>query len=185
MRDLQAEFDRCFQEVLEAGIKPGMIRSVEVNTRAKKRWGQCKVLRMEGPKPVEFSININAALLDERARSTALHATIVHEILHTVPGCLDHGPKWKQMAARYMDHYPQYRIRRTMSKEEAGIVEDGGIEKSLQKRSVYRYALRCRGCGKVVYRMRMSPFVRHPSAYRCARCGGKWERVGNQLDPWR
>lgn len=94
MYNLNNAFHSCLDMVINAGINPGNIVEVIPNTRAKSRWGQCK--RVSGG----YSININIDLLDERNDYKGLENTLIHEILHTVDGCMNHGPNWKRAADR-------------------------------------------------------------------------------------
>ena len=45
MKDLNKLYCECIKELDSIGVKYGNIVSVVVNTRAKKRWGQCKIVR--------------------------------------------------------------------------------------------------------------------------------------------
>lgn len=60
MRNLDEYAIQCMEELDAIGIEYGNIVEVKVNTRAKKRWGQCKAI------PGGYSINISVVLLDER-----------------------------------------------------------------------------------------------------------------------
>lgn len=162
MKDLNRFFRECLQEVVEAGIPVGNIKNVKVNSRAKKRWGQCRKLP-DG----SFEIEISVRLLADQVPERSLRSTIVHEILHTCPGVRGHGRLWKGYAALMMDRHPGYRITTTTTPEELEI--DAAAED-------HRYLLRCSGCGRKIYRDRMSSLVKYPARYRC-RCGGRIERI--------
>ena len=156
-RDLNAYFNTCLKEVEAIGIRPGNIVEVKVNTRARHRWGQCKCV------PGGYSININAALLNPSNDERGLKETLIHEILHTVPGSMDHGIVWKSHAEEMNRHYG-YNIKRCSSSEEKGVTEDYG--------SRPKYTITCQRCGRTFGRDRASNLIKHTSLYYCARCKG-------------
>ena len=65
---------------------------VAVNSRAVRRFGCCIV------KDNKFYIEISSKLLD--APEQMRKQTLAHEILHTCPGCKNHGNRWKQYAQK-------------------------------------------------------------------------------------
>ena len=162
MKDLKRVFTECLLEVTQAGIPVGNIKNVKVNSRAGKRWGQCKKLP-DG----SFEIEISQRLLADQVPESSLRSTIVHEILHTCPGVKGHGSLWKHYAAVMMERHPDYRIATTTSPGELGVSEAA---------EDHRYILVCSRCGKKICRDRMSSVVKYPSRYRC-RCGGRIERI--------
>ena len=97
-----------------------------------------------------------------------LETTVMHEILHTCEGCMNHGQTWKNLADKVNRAYG-YNIKRATSAEEKGI--DPVVEK------VIRYRFVCHGCNGIVDRQRKSEFTEHYWRYRCARCGSGFKRV--------
>lgn len=126
---------------------------VSVNRRAKTRFGCC--VRRDGI----FTIQLSAQLAQEGS-PFAVRQVLAHEVLHTCPGCSDHGPRWKSYAAR-MNAACSYDIRRTSAPAELGLSDSRPA----------RYLVVCSACGRSVSRMKRSPLVDHPERYRC-RCGG-------------
>lgn len=132
---------------------------VVINTRAKKRLGCCIHKKGSG-----YTIEISAALLEEGEKGAGLlTTTLIHELLHTCPGCGNHGAGWK--------HYAQvagkafgYPITRTIL-----------TEKMPAEHRPVKYFICCRQCGMQVPRYRRSTIVQYPQRYRCGRCGGKLE----------
>ena len=133
-------------------ISPRVCPTVAVNRRAKTRLGCCRT------KNGVHTVEIAAALLE--ADELLVRQTLAHEVLHTCPGCANHGPRWKQYAARMNGLYG-YDIRRTDTPEHLGIPDDRPV----------RWLVICRKCGKEIPRMKRSVLVAHPERYRC-RCGG-------------
>lgn len=165
MRNLNAVYHECISELDAIGIEYGNIISVTVNTRAKKRWGQCKRT------PNGFIISVNAALLDERNDISGLKNTIIHEVLHTCEGCMNHGSEWKYYA-RKVNHAYNYDIKRTSSADEKGVQEE---TREIAPRQI-NYIIKCADCGHEFKRTRMTAVVKNPHNYRCA-CGGCLSRV--------
>jgi predicted SprT family Zn-dependent metalloprotease len=157
MKDLQEMYHRCVQELASIGIRPGKIRSVTVNNRAKKRWGQAK--RQEGA----WEISISARLLVGDLPDWPLRDTMLHELLHCVEGCHGHTGKWARLAAKCNAELGAHIRTRTNF--------DGLIEEAPS-----RYVIRCMRCGQEYGRDRMSKLVRRPGDYRCW-CGGMLKRV--------
>ena len=89
---------------------------------------------------------------------------IAHEVLHTCPGCRNHGPRWKAWAAR-MNQAWGYAIARTGTCGELGVEDVRPV----------RHLVVCTRCHREFPRMKRSPLVDHPERYRC-RCGGTLER---------
>ena len=154
------------EELRSIGIKPSSkILEIKANHRAKKRLGCCKVEK-KGLGQV-FRIEISTALAD--ARDKALKQVILHELLHTCPGCFNHGTKWKKLAKMVNQTYG-YHIQRLSTSEELGITTPAE-----EQRGHYKYCIRCKRCGSTSYRMRKSGVVDEPQKYRCAKCGGALE----------
>ncbi len=139
---------------------------VSINTRAKKRFGCCR-----GSAAAGFTIEAAAAVA--AADEAALCQTLAHEVLHTCPGCQNHGEKWKAHATAMNSAYG-YAIRRTGDPAALGV--------SLpQKTPHYRWCLVCTGCGRRIYRQKASALVQKPQRYRCSGCGGRLRLL--TLDP--
>lgn len=167
MRNLQFYANECMQELDAIGIRYGKIQRFTINTRAKKRWGQCKYAYGK------FEISIAQILLDERNSLDGLKSTIMHELLHTCKGCLNHGDEWKRLAD-IVSHYYGYKIERTASEDDKGICAELRVSATTN----YNYIVRCTGCGNEIKHERMGNVVKNPSRYRCGRCHGKLEVSG-------
>lgn len=115
MKDLWKLVRECKEELDALGIEYRTVRNWTVNTRSQRRWGQCKVVSSD-----VFDINISVRLLADQVSDTAAKDTIIHELLHTVEGCLKHTGKWKALAEKVNRAYPQYHIKRATTEEEKG-----------------------------------------------------------------
>ena len=165
MKSLMKIVERCMADLDSLSVAYGSVRSWRVNTRAKSRWGQCRQVA-----PGVFDISISALLLEETVADQAAMDTIVHELLHTVPGCTGHRGKWKQLAERVNRELPGYRIQRCTPAEEKGIYLP-------ETKRQYPYRLQCISCGKEILRQKLCPVVKAPYRYRCGLCGGKLKRI--------
>lgn len=132
--------------------------AIKINSRAKRRLGCC--ILKNGMYTIEVSEKI---LCDKQL----LEKTIVHELLHTCPGCFSHGDRWKSYAA-IAGNALGHEIRRT----ETARPEDC----QPLRQDTAKYLLVCTDCGKNIERMRMCKLVKSPYRYRCM-CGGKLKRV--------
>jgi len=169
----QMKLNALLQEVLEeAGrldipVSKKIQPEAVVNGRAKQRFGCCK---QEGRgRNRVFKIEISAFLLS--GPEASVRQTLAHEVLHTCPGCSNHGDLWKKYADQ-MNRAYGYNIRRTASHEALGI--ETPAEKSSPR--VPRYILVCEKCGTRFFRVRMCPLVQYPHRYRCG-CGGRLKRI--------
>ena len=152
-------FDELLSRVLEQARSMGIPVSgridphVRVNRRAVTRFGCC-IRQKDGG----FVVELTHRLLD--ASDRACLQTLAHEVLHTCPGCRNHGPLWRTYAGQ-MNAAFGYAISRTGTCGELGVPDERPV----------RYLLVCSRCGREFPRMKASPLVRHPERYRC-RCGG-------------
>lgn len=157
------DFDALLTLVLEQARGLGIPVSsridphVRVNRRAVTRFGCC--IR-QGK---DFHIELCEALLT--AEEWACCQTLAHEVLHTCPGCRNHGAVWKEYAGRMNAAYG-YAISRTGTCQALGVPQQKPV----------RYLLECRQCGMRFERAKLSPLVKHPERYRC-KCGGKLSRI--------
>ncbi len=165
MKDLMNLVAVCKADLDSLGIKYGKVRNWSTNTRAKRRLGQCEKVSFG-----MFDINISEQLLKDDIDDQIALDTIMHELLHTVPGCFNHGEKWKAYAKYINEKFPQYNITRVVKDSEIGLT----IER---KQPVYKYILRCTKCDQEIKRQKASKIITNYKRYRCGRCGGRLERI--------
>lgn len=132
---------------------------VYINPRPKRRFGCCST------KGGKLCIEISEFLL--KATEKKIRGVIAHEVLHTCRGCRDHGPRWKEYAARMNAAYG-YDIKRVSSFEELGLE----TIKKPNKEADIKYIIKCEKCGKEYPRQRFTCVMKKIDAYRC-QCGGK------------
>lgn len=138
-------------------VSPKLLPGVRVNCRAKRRLGCCYY--QNGV----YQVEVSKTLVDSPER---LRQTLAHELLHTCPGCRNHGDRWKAYARAVNDAFG-FSIQRLAPAEE---------DSTRLRNDPVKYVLQCQSCGAVLYRSRMSKVVKAPWNYRC-RCGGKLKRL--------
>ena len=159
--ELNSLLQEAIGEVEAIGITTGkIIPSIEL-TRATRTFGKCRLI-----KDNTYTIYISKYFLNNP--TAEIKNVLVHEVLHTVKGCMNHGNKWKVLANRMNSKYG-YNIKRTsnyiLNSEEANQIKR-------------QYTIKCQGCGQTIYRQKKSKLVTKPHLYRCGKCGGKLELIG-------
>ena len=153
-KTLDALLAKVIAQARQAGIpvSPSIDPRVRINRRARTRFGCC--IQKNG----RFYIELASQLLG--AEEQAVCQVLAHEVLHTCPGCANHGPRWRYWAER-MNRAYGYHIQRTGSYQALGLSDPRPV----------RYLVVCSRCGREIPRMKRSSLVDHPERYRC-RCGG-------------
>ena len=168
----QNEVNRLFQNCIE-DLKALHIpiaketKGIFLNPRAKSRFGCCKTEEKNGKK--YYRIEISSFLLD--GEEEGIRDVIFHELLHTCPGCMNHGAKWKSYAALVNREYGR-KIRTANRYEDFALEKPEGKEES-------RYHIVCSRCGARIERKRKSRLVKHLKDYRCGKCGGELRFYGD------
>lgn len=165
MKDLIELANECMVELDDIGIQYAEVIHWEVNTRAKKRWGLC-TYNPNG----SYTISISSRLLADDVAVDGAINTIIHELLHTVKGCMNHGENWKREASKVNRAYG-YNIKRCSSAEEKGVEPIENTPKAI------KHQFKCKDCGQIINRIRESDFTKHYKDYRCGHCNGKFEKI--------
>ena len=141
-------------------ISKSIDSEVRINKRAKSRFAACR--KEKGYFGTKFVIEVGEALL-QLEDIWKLKSILAHELLHTCPGCYNHGVKWKTYAD-IMNQMYGYDIRTTSTYEELGLTAP-------QKNREIKYVVICQNCGKKFYRQKKSKLITNVNKYRC-QCGG-------------
>ena len=183
-------YNECIEELKSIGInmedskKNGKI-TINIAKRKAKRYGCCKQ-----SKPVitcyhieyknhrrrkvydvflKHDIEISKWVLD--LNDDIIKNTIMHELIHCLPYCNNHGKEFKKYA-EYINQKLGYKIQRLGNKEKD--YENSNI-KFEDKEITYKYKIKCKNCGFIFYRQRLKKnFIRD---YRCGKCKGKLEII--------
>ena len=170
MKNLNALFNECMDEVNSIGIDVEPIIDVSVSYRAKKRFGEAKGLYRNGVKV--HTINISSEILRDEANVKAVKNTIIHEILHCTEGGHGHKGNWEYLANK-VNRELGYHISRCSSYE-SFVVDRPSENRAIEN---YQYEFICKDCGQVIRRKRQSKFVNNYKNYRCGVCGGNFDRI--------
>ncbi len=160
-------FLECVDELNKIGIdilnekKYGKIE-ISISKRNNKRYGCCK----QYEKINKHYIEISKWVME--LRDDIIKNTIMHELIHCMPYCNNHGKEFKKYANIINEKY-NYNISRVGDKKKD--FEKSNIEYNETKK--YNYKIVCKCCKQEFYRQRLSKnFARK---YRCAKCGGMFE----------
>ncbi|MEG0829534.1 MAG: SprT-like domain-containing protein [Anaerovoracaceae bacterium] len=160
------KIDEYLQEVIRQAqslgipVSKNICPTVNVNSRAKKRFGGCKSERQR--LKTIYTIELSQDII--KCDSKIVKKILAHEVLHTCTDCHNHGPKWKAYGQQ-MERAYGYEIKRTSSYEDFGMPPP-------EKEGTGKYQFTCEKCGQNFYRQRKSRLVTHTKEYRCM-CGGK------------
>ncbi len=135
------------------------ISEIKINNRAKARFGACKVKK--GILGKSYIIEISSEIVE--CNTKIISEVIIHELLHTCPGCFNHGKKWKSYASK-VESSLGYTIKTTQK------YEDFGLDRPDEKEEI-KYVIKCAGCGAEFQRKRLCKLVKNPEKYRCGKCG--------------
>lgn len=158
MKDLNQLFEICKEELRSINIPFCENTTCRPNSRAKRRWGLCTREAFDS-----YSIQVSTRLLVDTVDDKATKTTILHELLHTVPGGNSHTGAWKTYANK-VNRLLGYNISRTTSAAEKGVEESAPILKA-------KFKIVCSKCGCTWYRSRSTAVTQNPSHYHC-HCGG-------------
>ena len=157
-RDLIGALGPVIEKVLcGAGLTACLRKILSVRiTRGVREYGSCNIPRADdGICRLAFSGHLffpgNAAVLLD---------VVAHELLHA---CLPRGEGHGGMFHRGM----------AALNERLGLHIQVYSEKTAirQSEALYRYKVVCAACGHAFYYLRAGAVVKHPSRYRCAKCG--------------
>ena len=93
IRDLRTIESECRGILESLGINPGKVCSVSMQNNPKARESCCIDRGRDG-----FEIRIDDIHLREELTEHDLMCAMLHELLHTVPGCFNHRGKWAEYA---------------------------------------------------------------------------------------
>ena len=177
-------YAQCIKELKEIGIDVldeniGEIQIV-ISKRNNKRYGCCKQeLPNKKTKYIEqigrkrfiryakydkHIIEISKWVLE--LDDKIIKNTIIHELIHCMPYCNNHGKQFKKYA-EYINKKLGYNISRLGNKKE----DYNRSNKEYNDEQKYNYKIICENCNQTFYRQRIAK--RFVNKYRCGKCGGK------------
>lgn len=161
--DLKQEMEECINILLNLGYEVHIPVGIDINNRLSRSLGRC--IRKRGV----YRIEANLTFLKIAAPQN-VHNMIMHECIHCVEGCFNHGAKWKSVAAKVMNLYPQYNISRCTYNKNYNEVR--------MEFSLYKYEIICENCGISGGRYKnankvVKSIMNHEGRYLCGKCTSK------------
>ena len=103
--------------------------------------------------------------------------TIIHELIHCLPECNNHGTEFKKYA-KILNEKLCYNISRLGDKRQDFV--DSNLE--FKEENLYKYKIQCIDCNQLYYRKKLlKNFIRK---YRCGKCNGKLIIIEQQRTLW-
>ena len=131
-------------------------------TRYIERRGRKRIIKYEKYKKHKIEISSWVMQLDE----SIIKNTIMHELIHCIPNCNNHGKEFKKYA-NYINTQLGYNIKTTGNKKDD--YQKSNLE--YHEEVNFKYKIQCKACGQTFFRKRISQnFTRK---YRCGKCNGK------------
>ena len=114
IKHLHELYERAQRELDEINIpySKKINKILTINKRATAKYGSCKKVSNS------YQILVTQVLLG--ATEDGIMNTLIHELLHTCPGCMNHGDNWKNYAY-IVNKKLGYNIQRTTAREEKGL----------------------------------------------------------------
>ena len=174
----------CIEELKKINInmldqkKVGNI-DISISKRATKRYGCCiqenpdeTSKYREGRKLKYRKYHLHHIIISKWVMSLndeIIKNTIIHELLHCLPDCNNHGEKFKYYS-KIINQELGYNISRLGNREEDLKKSNIPIEEEY-----YKYKIRCKSCNYIYYRKRLvKNFIKK---YYCGICKGKLEII--------
>ena len=107
---------------------------------------------------------------DEEQAKERLVGCMIHEIIHSQKGCMNHGANFKRWAEKVNRKYPQYKVQRCNSSAEYNIDKS-----TVGRQHTTRWVLNCNHCNKEFTYMRKPKYLysfTHGGG-QCPTCGGR------------
>ena len=161
---LEKLYKKCIEELKSINIDVLKNREIEtkINTRSKKRYGCCKKISKD-----RFQIEVSEWVMD--LNEDIIKNTIMHELIHCMPRCNNHGEYFKNYAS-VINEKLGYNISRTGNKErDFSISNLEFTEKPIN----FNYKIVCENCNQTFLRQRVRKYFTRK--YRCGKCGGRFE----------
>lgn len=186
---LKILYRECLDELYSIGIdmdNEELIGNIDIKltTRASRRYGCCKqekpdkkyksitkrgrqkIIKYEKFQNHHIEISNWVMSLNE----DIIKNTILHELIHCIPFCNNHGIEFKKYA-NYINQKLGYHIT-----TKGNIQEDyQASQLEYKQENSYKYKIVCQDCGQVIYRKRFNPNL--IKKYRCGKCKGRLKLV--------
>lgn len=136
--DIKKEVELCLEKVKRIGLIRNEDRTIQnyefaFNNRSKKTFGTCRTITVNA----KYRITLNL-LYTQYGEIEKVKQTIMHEVLHSLPGGHGHKGKWAYYANAVNSKYPEYHITRTTCSD--------NYFKALQELTIPNYIVSCPQC---------------------------------------
>ena len=161
MKNLDFFVTECKAMLDYCSIPYNLDVSVKISRRLRRAYGNCH--RKNGV----YTIYINDLMLRDDVTDKALENTILHELIHTCPECMNHGRQWKhycEIVNRELD----FNIQRLDGDKDSVITTL--LDEKRKQTEPYRYKVFCPECGTTWYYRRKTRCVTHAHNYLCGKC---------------
>lgn len=187
---LDKEYNECLVLLNKIGfdISDIGIITIKISSKNYKRYGCCRqeepdvstkyIEKVGRKKYIKYAIykkhTIEISPWVFELSIDVLRNTLMHEIIHCMPYCNNHGKEFKKYA-KYINDQLGYKIE-TKGNKEKDYLESNMIFKEKSKNN---YQIICEKCGYFFNRIRIN--VDYEKRYRCGKCGGrlKVKKVNN------
>ncbi len=191
---LSTLYQQCLTELSTIGINmknKEIIGNIDIKLtkRANKRYGCCKqenpdkryktITKRGHHKIIKYErfqnhhIEISSWVM--QLNDNIIKNTIMHELIHCIPFCNNHGQEFKKYA-NYINQRLGYHITTK------GNVQEDYKASQLEYVEVnnYKYKIVCQNCGQIIYRKRFNQNL--IKKYRCGKCKGKLELIESDIE---
>ena len=160
-------FNTVSKELIKIGV-PIPVKDIkkvgELKTRSKRVRGVTYTFKRIAYNNINIGktnyIGINKKLIDE---DFEIEKTMAHELIHTIPGCSNHGPNFKRYAELINRHYPEYNVSTYYTPDSDEIENIANIKKP-------KYVVTCENCGVKTYFYRKCKTLDILSRCTCKKC---------------
>ena len=183
LEEIKKLFEICKQELISIGIDCEKDCKIDINIskRNNKRYGCC--IPEIPDKSTKYYIYIKRKRFIKFVRYKRYHIeispwvmdlddeiiknTIIHELIHCLPECDNHGKEFKKYADLVNTNLG-YNISRLGNKAK----DYEKSNKQFVEQNVYNYKIECKRCGQTFYRKRLNKGFE--KKYLCGKCKGKF-----------
>ena len=151
--------NRVLNECVKSYCEP-YIYKIEFKEKSKSYWAK---IGRNSKKHSGYFLRIGGLfnlIPNEELAKIRFQSTIIHELIHTIPGCMNHGSKFQRICYLVNKKYPQYKLQTATGAEDFGIQLDEPTPK---------YKIICKCCGKE-YLYQRKPKL-NINMYKCSKCG--------------
>ena len=171
-KDILDEIEECRAILLSLGYESvGRLRfSVKIAKNLSKTMGRCH----QNVKDRDYTIIISDKAI-KYASPERLHNIVIHEIIHALPGAMNHGPVWKSYADAVNRNYKYTPIQRVSSDQE---YHENFYDN--YRAGLVKYIVECAACGSKWKYKRMCDTVKACKSGRAkCSCGGRTFYIQN------